>query len=168
MFLNEQMRISLTLQIQKEWSLHGYISLQFISMISVNPVILWASLPFHFSLVPSLKGSSPNKVAMLPGVPSPTLVSCSLVQVLLYMAFRSRLQTHNSKWGNYLALIARSFDYWRSDVVVWLSYLIYLVWHIGMIRSIGQTSSICFILACMDGFVGQVNTPPRTSSFHLT
>lgn len=88
-----------------------------------------------------------------------TVPVCCSAQVLLCHAFGSRL--HNSMWGHYLALIAESFDYFRSDVTVWLNYLIYLVWHIGAIRSIGQISSICFILACMDGFTGQVNTPPR-------
>lgn len=95
-------------------------------------------------------------------VPS-TAWSCPSVLLFstgpLCLAFGSRL--HNSKWGNYLALIAESFDYFRSDVTVWLNYLIYLVWHIGVIRSVGQISSICFILACMDGFTGQVNTPSR-------
>ena len=62
-------------------------------------------------------------------------VYCYSVQVLLCMAFGSRL--HNSKWGNYLALIVKSFDYHRSDVAVWLNYLIFLVWHVGVIRLTG-------------------------------
>ena len=62
-------------------------------------------------------------------------VYCYSVQVLLCMAFGSRL--HNSKWGNYLALIVKSFDYRRSDVAVWLNYLIFLVWHVGVIRLTG-------------------------------
>lgn len=60
---------------------------------------------------------------------------CCSVQVLLCMAFGSR--PHNSKWGNYLALIVEPFDYHRSDVAVWLSYLIFLVWHVGVIRLTG-------------------------------
>lgn len=66
----------------------------------------------------------------------------------------------------------------QCEVMVWLSVLnflitvdqtllsdqiIYLAWHTGMIRLIGEISRICFILACMDSDGGPKDTPPRTS-----
>ena len=44
-----------------------------------------------------------------------------------------------------------------SDSVIWFFWFGMLEW--------SDWLDICFILACMDGFTSQVNTPPRTSSF---
>lgn len=81
----------------------------------------------------------------------------------LCLAFGSRL--HNSKWGNYLALIAESFDYFRSDVTVWLNYLIYLVWHIGVIRSSWTDIKYLLYIGLYGWFHGPSEHPTHTSSF---